>query len=316
VKALAIIVAAIVAACGRTPTTTPPSNTGGSALVDRLDAAKRAHGDVLIFATDDGIAAYTPDLAELGKLTATRGRHLRVGPGRALYFFAERKLVRLDLASAREQTIATLPPIRHRCFPADTDPSERIEDEHDFAIAARGDHACFVAQDRNDNMMSVAITYRIALDTGAVAQQTTFALDECLEPGEQKAATAPCTPQAPADFGNDKSPSGRWTFVRDVELGEQGDYIYAALFLVEKSTGKAYAITPDRLVAFDYAQAKQQRKRPDRTCIAPGEATIRWLDHSDVLIVEGCIGESHSNAIAVVPPASVRALPGSEFAVY
>jgi hypothetical protein len=315
----------------------PPPVHREPSLGERLDAARAATGDILLVSDEVGIDAYTPDGKAIATVTRTGGRHLRVDrDSHALYFFAGRQLVRLDLARGGEQEVATLPVLHHRCFWDNgdgVDPTEFIQaEDRDFSVDVHGGSACVVAQDRNLMMLSVAITYRIDLATGAIEQATTTALPDCREPGETGSATPPCStqwtsprdppakpwPHSPTEVGlpewGETSASGRWMLFRVPELGEMGDHIYAPLFLFDRTTGTTYAIEPAQTAVVDFPQLKQAGTPVENACMLPGEARTLWLPHAEALIVEGC--NNNGGAMIVAPPSGVRALPGREFAIY
>jgi hypothetical protein len=315
---LAILIAAL-AACRSGASSRPITNAAdpGTSPADALERAKAQHGDVLLVSTDDGITAFTPDLAPIAKLTKTAGRYLRADPAnRALYYFAERRLVRLDLASGHERTVATLPELRHACFGGESnavDPIAYIQSDEDVLVDVAHGFACLNVQDRNINMMSVSIGYRIALDTGAVVHTTTFTLDDCREPGEVEHTDGPCETGDGAARSGPLSASKRWELVRDPDLGEQGDYIYSATLVTDQQTRKTYAIKSDGLAELDYAAARAASKAPEGTCLLPYEAQVRWFPHSDVLLVGGC---AEAGAMLVRPPGTVRPVAGTDFAFY
>jgi hypothetical protein len=308
---------ATLAACTSRTSPHPIGNTSAppGSLGETLERAKTQHGDVLLVSADDGITAYTPDLVLVAKLTTSAGRYVHADPEhRALFYFVERRLVRLDLATGQEHTVATLPALRHMCFGHGDDganPIDHIQRDDDVVVDVAHGFACLNVQDRNINMMSVSIAYRVALDTGAVIQKTTFTLDDCREPGEVEQSDGPCVAGDQAG-PSPSSSSKRWELVRDPDLGEQGDYIYSATFVTDKQTSTTYAIRPDGIAKLDYAAARAAGKAPEGTCLLPYEALVRWFPHAEVLLVTGC----SETALLVRPPASVRKLPGNGFAFY
>ena len=316
---LAMIVTAL-GACGGGTSPRPIVNTTAPAgtLAEKLDRAKAQHGDVLLVSTETGISAFSPDLEPIAKVTTSAGRYIHSDPqNRALFYFVESRLVRLDLVSGQERTLAVLPVLKHMCFGgegAGVNPLDYIQRDEDVAFDVAKGSVCLNVQDRNVNMMSVSIAYRIALATGAVAKQTTFMLDECREPGEAERADGPCVAGDLLTAGPDLvSPSKRWELVRDPDLGVQGDYIYSATFVTDTQTKQSYAVRADGIAPFDHAAARAAGKAPDGTCVLPFEATVRWFPHVDVAIVANC-GEA--GALLVRPPATVRPLAGTAFAFY
>jgi hypothetical protein len=311
--------AILVATLGCTASTPshPITNTSATAsLADTLARARTQNGDVLLVSADDGITAYTPDLALVAKLTNSPGRYLHADPQHgALFYFVDRRLLRLDLASGQERTVATLPELRHACFGSESgavNPLEYIQRNEDVVIDVAHGFACLNVQDRNVNMMSVSIGYRVALDTGAVIQKTTFTLDDCRAPGEVQNADGPCE-AGDLMAGPDRvSASKRWELVRDPDLGEQGDYIYSATLVTDKQTNATYAVRADGIAKIDYAAAKANQKAPEGTCLLPYEALVRWFPHADVALIVGCA----DTALLVSPPATVRKLAGNDFAFY
>lgn len=314
-----ILVLATLAACSSGASQHPITNTAAPprTLADALDNARTQHGDVLLASGDDGITAYTPDLAVIAKVTKSPGRYVHADlKNRALYYFVERRLVRLDLATGQEHTVATLPELHHACFGSEgngVNPLDYIQRDEDIVLDLEHGFACLNVQDRNVNMMSVAIGYRVALDTGAVQSKTTFTLDTCRDPGEAEHADGPCQAGDLMSGPDWVSPSKRWEIVRDAELGEQGDYIYSATLLADKQTKKTYAVRTTGTIEIDYAAAKASRKAPEDTCLLPYEALVRWFPHADVALIVGC-GEA--GAMFVRPPATVKTLPGRDFAFY
>ena len=312
-------IAASLGACGSGSAPRPIVNTAGSTgtLAETLERAKATHGDVLLVSTESGINAYSPDLDLVAKISTTAGRYLRPdAKNRALFFFVDRRLVRLDLTNGQERTVATLPALKHMCFDGDgegVNPLDYIQRDEDAVVDVAKGFACLNVQDRNVNMMSVAIRYRIALDTGAVARQTTLTLDDCREPGEPDRAEGPCDAGDLTAGPDLVSPSKRWELVRDPDLGDQGDYIYSATFMTDSQTKQSYAVRADGIAPFDYAAARAAGKAPEGTCVLPYEATVRWFPHTDVAIIGGC---SDAGALLVRPPANVRPLLGSHFAFY
>ena len=315
----AALLCSVLGACKSGSSSPPITNTTrpGTSLADTLAAAKAKHGDVLLVSADDGISAYTPALELVAKLTKSAGRYLHADArNRALFFFVDRNLVRLDLASGQERTVSTLPELKHVCFGGGegggVNPLDYIQREEDVLIDAARGFACLNVQDRNVNMMSVSIAYRVALDSGAVVHKTTFTLDECREPGELQNADGPCTA---GDLGSGPerlSSSKRWELVRDPDLGEQGDYIYSATLITDKQSNTTYAVRADGIEKIDYAAAKASSKAPEGTCLLPYEALVRWFPHADVALVVGC----SDTALLVTPPATVRKLAGNHFAFY
>jgi len=312
-----VVLALSLLAC-RSETASPVANTppAGTSLADSLDRAKAANGDVLLVSGEDGLVAYTPDLERVAKLTSAHARHVHADPRtKSIYYFVERKLVRLDLATGHEQTVATLPALQHVCFGFDgtpVDPTKFVQRDGDVTVDVEHGYACLVAQDRNLNMMSVAVMYRIALATGAVDQRTTFTLDTCRAPGETESAEAPCQTDEMM-MPPDTSASKRWKLLRDPDLGEQGDYIYSATFVSDEQAHKTYAVRADGLRELDYAAAKAAGKAPEGTCMLPFEALVQWFPHADALIVTDC---GDSGAMIVKPPGTVHTIAGDDYAFY
>src|SRR5665647_1021579 len=273
----AAILIATLGACKTSTSSHPITNTAAPAasLAETLERARAHNGDVLLVSAEDGITAYTPDLAVLAKLTKSPGRYLRADPrNRALFYFVDRRLVRLDLASGQERTISTLPELIHTCFGSEghaVNPLDYIQRDEDIVIDVAHGFACLNVQDRNENMMSVSMKYRVALDTGAVIRKTTFTLDDCRAPGETQNADGPCEANDLISGPDRVSASKRWELVRDPDLGEMGDYIYSATFVMDKQTTTTYAIRADGIAQFDYAAAKAAHKAPEGTCLLPYE---------------------------------------------
>ncbi len=309
---------ATFAACTPSTSSHPITNTTapGASLADTLERAKTQNGDVLLVSTEDGITAYTADLALLAKVTKSPGRYLHADPkNRALFFFVDRRLVRLDLVSGQEKTVATVPELTHACFGGGdqaVSPLAYIQRDEDIVIDVAHGFACLNVQDRNVNMMSVSIGYRIALDTGAVVQKTTFTLDDCRAPGETQQADGPCQAGDLMSGPAPLSASKRWELVRDADLGEQGDYIYSATLMTDKQTNTTYAISAEGLAKLDYAAAQAKHAAPEGTCLLPYEAVVRWFPHADVALIVGCTDA----ALLVSPPATVRKVTGRDFAFY
>lgn len=313
------LVLAALSACSSGTSSRPITNVAAPAtsLADTLERARAQHGDVLLVSAEDGITAYTPDLDVIAKVTKSPGKHVHADPAnRALFYFLERRLVRLDLVTGQERTVATLPELAHECFGFDrnpVNPLDYIQRDEDIVFDVAHGFACLNVQDRNVNMMSAAIVYRVPLDGSAVTHTTTFTLDECREPGEVAQDKGPC---AAGDLmaGPDLvSPSKRYEIIRDADLGDQGDYIYSATLVSDTQTKKTYAVRTDGIVELDYAAAKLAHKAPEETCLLPYEATVRWFPHSDVALVVGC-GEA--GAMIVRPPASARPFSGRDVAFY
>lgn len=315
----AVLVLAMLGACRGGTAPTPIVNTANPAgtLAETLERAKAADGDVLLVSGEDGITAYTPDLAVLAKLTKSPGRYAHAdAQHRALYYFVERRLVRLDLATGQEHTVATLPELHHECFGGEgtgANPIDYIQRDEDVTFDLAHGFACLNVQDRNVNMMSVSITYRVALDTGAVVNKTTFTLDSCREAGEVEQAEGPCEAGDLMAGPERVSPSKRWELVRDPDLGEQGDYIYSATFITDKTSAKTYAVRATGTVELDYAAARASGKAPDGTCLLPYESLVRWFPHADVALIGGC---AETGALLVRPPSTVRTIAGRDFAFY
>jgi hypothetical protein len=300
----------------------PPSRLG-----DTLTAARRAHGALLIVSSAGEITALTPDLEPVATIAHRTGHDGQV-IGSTFYALGNRELFEVDLRTGALRVDAKLPPLHHACI-SDDDPTEHIEDGSRPAIDPKRGVACFRVQDRNDNMMSLAIDYRIDLRTGASQHLTVLALDECLDPGEAKEAPSPCeiegvhdrssaprdtAPHALAEIGQEwgsVSRSARWATFTDDALGEEGDYIYSAVLLYDGASMKTYAITPTGPVAIDLPAAVAARKLPDGACYSPGEAPPVWA--GDTLLVPGC-----GDGTLVVHPESgaVKTLPTQEFVVW
>jgi hypothetical protein len=324
-RAAAIVVCA---SCGTAPAPPITAHAPTDLLGQQLDRARRAHGDLLLVSTDRSIEALTPDLDPVATIAQRRGYRAQIVDGQ-LYAIGARQLFHVDLRTGALQVDATLPELHHRCF-GTSDPMEHMQPNILPRIDRKRRAACIHVQDRNDNMMSVSIDYRIDLATGANVHRTTFALPECSEPGEAKSADSPCGPDpdivlvtAPTDtkphslaeiggpYGR-ISPSRRWAYFTDEAFYEEGDYIYHAALLFDGTTGKTYAVTPDGIVAIDLAVARRDRRLPEKACYLPAEAPIEWLPHVDVLIV-GLCGDG---MMVLRPGVSARRLPGDDVVVY
>ncbi len=317
-----------------------------TSLAARLDRVKAAGGDVLLLAGPQGIEAYTADLIPVARLTGTPARYPMPDvrrDRRLVYFLAQksRQLVQLDLTSGTQRALATLPLLRHRCFDDGqaANPLDFIQSHDDVSVNAEEGYACLKVQDRNDNMASIALNYRIDLASGKVKRRYTLLSDECREKHEREGKTL-CETYAPAparpgrtgkwpyaetalgyEEAGDASPSGRWAFLPDHDLGEEGDYIYSAPFFFDRQTGRAYAVEPGALRMVDLALLKKEGHRPDRMCLFPGEAIARWLTGSDVFLLGSCSGVPLPDGWAggpllIRPPDRPRQVPATDVAIY
>jgi hypothetical protein len=316
----------LLAACGGAHAPAPIASTApADSLGARLERARRDHGDLLLVTSAKSIDALTPDLEPVAAIAPRAGYHGQIVDGK-LYAVSDRQLFHVDLHTGELRVDATLPELHHKCFD-DPDPMRFIEDGLPQIDLARG-IACVHIQDRNDNMMSAAIDYRIDLRTGASVARTTFAFDDCREPGETKEAATPCdlkdhstafhpedtTPHSlkEIDAVGFVSSSHRWAYFKDEAFGEEGDYIYRALLMFDGATAGTFAITPHGLERFDLASARHDGKLPEGACYVPFEAAVEWLPHSDVLLVENC----GDGTLVLHPGAAAKQLPGDAFVVY
>jgi hypothetical protein len=324
----------------------------GGTLASQLDQARRQCGSLLLLSTQSGIEAVTPDLRLVVRLTQTQGRYLhlhRRGAARQLFFFAAERpdLLRLDLTTGKTTVVARVGRLKHRCFDPDgktgVDPVKHIQQEQDLAIDASASTACFVARDRNVNMLSGEVTYRVDLRSGKVESRVTFLGAEC--GGQGKGEKAPCNPHdlqpassaitpagAPApiarltrlaEVSNEGlSASGRYAVLSASSLGDQGDYLYRPLFLVDVKDGRTFAITRRGLAAADLPRTHRSRRRPARICMIVGEDRVLWLPGTDVLVVDRCRGDGSdrtddaSPLLVIRPPGTVRRADASTVAIY
>lgn len=317
----------VLAACGgaRAPTAPIASTAPADGIGQQLERARREHGDLLLVTSAHSIDALTPELEPVATIAPRAGYHGQIVDGK-LYAVGERQLFHVDLKTGELRVDATLPELHHKCFD-DPDPMRFIDDGLPQLDLRRG-IACVHIQDRNDNMMSAAIDYRIDLRTGASVGRTTFAFDDCREPGETKEAPSPCdladerNVRGPEDTAPHSlkeieavgfvSSSHRWAYFKDDAFAEEGDYIYRGLLMFDGATGATFAVTPHGLERIDLASARHDGKLPDGACYVPFEAAIEWLPHSDVLLVENC----GDGTLVLRPGTSAKQLPGEAFVVY
>ncbi|MBV8758261.1 MAG: hypothetical protein JO257_13325 [Deltaproteobacteria bacterium] len=321
-------VAVVIAACSSSHPPPPPAPVVEAkapphqTLVD----LHKQHGALLLVTEDKSIGAFTPELERVGTVTNRTG-HDGVTIKDTLYALGDRQLFEVDLATGDTHVLATLPPLHHKCITTD-DPTASLRDGSFPAIDRTAGTACIHVQDRNDNMASVSIDYKIDLKTGKSEHRTTMALDECREPGEPKDGPSLCSagyPQVPPDqdtqphslkeLGKDfanVSASRRWAVITDDALAEEGDYIYHAPMLFDGTTAKTYAITPAGAVPIDFKAAVAARKLPDGACYSPGEAQPQWLPNIDVLLVPGC----GDGTLVLAPGKPPKTLQTQQFVVW
>lgn len=301
----------------------PPASFG-----DTLATARREHGALLIVSSRGEIRALTPDLEPVATIALRSGHDAQV-IGTTLYAFGAGDLFEVDLRTGAVRVDAMLPPLHHKCFDDDADPTEHLEEGSVPQIDPKRGIACFRVQDRNDNMASVAIDYRVDLRTGTSQHATAFAIDDCSEPGEanvpslcrdlEDTGESPAPPRDTAPYslteiGHDYptvSRSARWATFTDDALGEEGDYIYRAVLLYDGATRKTFAITTKGPVAIDLPAAIATRRLPDGACYSPGEAPPVWA--GDTLLVPGC-----GDGTLVVHPdtGAVKTLASQPFVVW
>lgn len=157
-------VPAIAQAAGPPPAPTPTTAEAVPAaapafdpasLAGKLDAAKAAHGGLLITADRKGIHALAPDLSLVADLSTARANHLRVvqsADQRLLYFAvpAKRQIVRLDLVTGAQKVLATLPLLQNECFRGAIGPGPEPEGQPAAEVAAQDPTAAAASADRAD----------------------------------------------------------------------------------------------------------------------------------------------------------------------
>ncbi len=303
------------------------SVAAGKTPGETLERVKGACGAALLVTTAKGLEVQTPDLRPVAQLVA--GAVRLVTPDRStltLYYFAPRRpdLHELDLKTGKDRLVARLPLATHSCFREGgdaVDPVSRVQASADFSVDVKRGAACLVARDRNVNMMSGEMTYKIPLRGGRVDARLTFLGSECA--GTAKAEQPPCSvlarPSPPSAAtpaalrGLAKLPgvalegtsSGGWTVVTDSSLGDQGDYIYRRVFVAD-ARGKLLAVTPARLRPLDLLAARKQRRAPAGTCLVVGEDQLRWLPGTDALLVDRCRGDGSDRTDQASPILVVR----------
>jgi hypothetical protein len=318
----------VIAACGSArPAPVLESKAPPDALGEKLTAARRAHGVLLIVFSDSEITALTPDLEPVATI-AHRGGHDGQVIGTTLYAFGHRELFEVDLRTGAVRVDATFPPLHHKCLDGD-DPTEHLEEGSLPQIDPTRGLACFRVQDRNDNMASLAIHYQVDLRVGTSQHTTALALDGCAELGEAEMGADGCdlhiapaqaarpddtAPHSLKEIGHDwgsVSPSARWATFDDDSFGEEGDYIYRAALLYDGASGTTFAITPKGPVAIDLPSAVAAHQLPEGACYSPGEAPPVWA--GDTLLVPGC-----GDGTLVVRPdtGAVKSLPTQQFLVW
>lgn len=269
----------------------------------KIERARRTCQDALLLSTRAGIGLYTPDARLLAPLTTTRGRHLQVhvdGAAGALYFFALEapRLVRLDLANGEEKVVAELPSLDLPCFEAGADPVGYIQADRERFLDPAAGLLCLDAQDRNDNMMSAEVNFKVDLATGKVTRRVvTLDPEGCEGPKKKvKLEARACDPyalsEARARAGEEDglpSPTGGWVYRGLSGLVPDGDSIYA-LATVSKGD-RTYAITPGKLVPFTPPREGAEATLPEGACEVPAEHEPRWMPRSPVLLVPHCGGD-------------------------
>lgn len=341
------VVAIIASGCGgpkhmaRTSTTAStkaplPAPTAPT-LAATLRRAREQHGNLLLLASAQGIEAKTLALEPVVRLTTSRGRHLRAataGKQPGLYFFVPgaRQLRRLDLAAGRETIVATLPALTFPCFgtPEGADPISFVQTEADVQIDVPGKAACLRVADRNANMMSMEVNYRLDLETGATESAVTFVHEECAppRPAEQPPLCEPDgqpwprpertsrpwpAPLPSGVFSDDRSASGRWGSVRSI--AGAGDYMWSHLLIYDGEQGRLYAVTATGLQDVEPARVEAGRKLEATadTCQVVGESLVRWLPRADALVAK-CA--NLDTWVLVQPPDRVRSFSAEAVGVY
>lgn len=314
-----IILSALGVGCTPSKTASPrAASTEATPDSEQQPAPEAEPGGPLIVGGSFGLREVGLDGRPVRLLSATPAQRPRLLPGGGVLFLASegRELRVFERDTGKERTVALLPSEFGSCPPGRPlrleDPS--VQADHDFVLDIRGDAACIRLQDRNDNMMSIAVDIRIQLPGGGVAYEISYPV-ECSRgtpvPPCQAGGTPPpradpaqrpfsvqdgallrhapdaqnVVPLPPGDWSESvSSPSGRWILVEG--NFHDGDYIYRSLLLLDAQEGALYPVgegdistplTPQQLNKFGSGSV------PTKTAVA--EATVRWLRGSDVLIV-------------------------------
>jgi hypothetical protein len=189
----------------------------------------------------------------------------------------------------------------------------RVEEDGRFVLDARANAVCLTLQDRNDNMVNVMIDARVDLASGRVRHavvtggdcgrpprargaQPSRAVPRCADGAPPPRASAAPFPVAtlgvpPGVVEETVAPSGRWSLL--AQPRGEGDYVYRALFLLDRQGKLVYPIArgpfPPPLTAVDRAhladfEAQVEALQDGGTLLAYGETTVRWLERDAILV--------------------------------
>ena len=232
----------------------------------------------------------------------TGGQHEALGDEDDV--ITETALVRVSLRDGSAQRVALLDPVPGLdCEQAQVHLLPlTVQSAFDFRMNASGDALCVRRQDRNANMMDVAVHQRVWLADGRVESRVL----QCGEPREEPfdCGALPRRPAPPPVRGHrveeghivapdgtrrpiaggfeeeQSSPSGSWVLLSAV--AEEGDYIHRALLLLDRRGGSVHPLGPssDGAALTDAALADTASLLGGMT--VPGEAFIRFVSWGGV----------------------------------
>ena len=337
-----------------------PVPAAPDSLAAKLDAAKAVHGGLLIAADQKGIHAFAPDLTPIADLSPARAKHLRVvaaGENRLLFFVvaAKHQIVRLDLHSGEQKVLATVPLVKNECFHSlvvdaaapkgpepGLNPFDYVQADRDFGVDPVAGIACFDIYDRNFNMASIAINFRVDLRRGKTAERVTVGGEACQTQVKGRPTTEPlCAvphpqpdvvvtgqpwPLKPESQGltpDSTSASGRFAVTLDPDVvAEQGDYVYSAPFVFDAQTGVVWTVAGRKLVPVSLKKLRKSKQLPRDTLTLVGESDVFWLAGADALVLGNGGSANASMTIptslyyVIRPPAAVHVLMASAATAY
>lgn len=276
--------------------------------------APSVRAETLVVAGEGGVREVGLDGKTLRTISRERVSHPRRMPdGKSLLYLVPGKpeLRRMDLETGSSVKVAALPRSFRLCKQPEQDAEQilkfaelDVQSAGDFVIDKSGKAACLELMDRNLNMASVILNLRVPLQGGGKVQWATSIPDTC--PGPKLTACEPAkspSPEPPAgsydveegwlvagkkrvaklgkgDFHSERpSPGGLWLIISGIV--EEEDYIYRALFLLNRRDGTIRTIGKRSAVL----TRKQLRTMDVESEVAVGETTIRWIN-DEALIVD------------------------------
>lgn len=268
----------------------------------------------LLVAGEQGVREVGLDGKTLRVISREKASNPRRMPdGKSLLYLVPGKpeLRRMDLQTGASSKVAALPRSFRVCKQPEQDEEQvlkfadlDVQSAGDFVVDKSGMAACLELMDRNLNMADVIINVRVPLQGGAKVQWATSMPDGCpgpkltsCEPVRSPLAVPPAGSYDVEDgwlvsgkrrvarlgkgaFHNELvSPGGLWAIISGIV--DEGDYIYRALFLLNRRDGTIRTIGKRSVVL----ARKQLRTMDAESEVAVGETTIRWIT-DDVLLID------------------------------